>query len=57
MSEPSDDETIILFRPVGPKELALIEESGFAGFPPRLQGQPFFYPVQNEVYATQIARD
>ena len=25
--------------------------------PPRLPDQPFFYPVLNEVYATQIARD
>ena len=26
-------------------------------FPPRLPEQPFFYPVTNEAYATQIARD
>ena len=26
-------------------------------FPPRLPGQPIFYPVANEVYAAQIARD
>jgi hypothetical protein len=26
-------------------------------FPPRLPDQPFFYPVLNEEYATQIARD
>lgn len=32
-------------------------ESGFRHFPPRLSGQPFFYPVANEAYATQIARD
>lgn len=31
--------------------------SGFLGFPPRLPEQPFFYPVLNEEYATQIARD
>ena len=26
-------------------------------FPPRLQEQPIFYPVMNEEYAIQIARD
>jgi hypothetical protein len=50
-------ETITLYRPVGPKELALIEQSGFLTFPPRLSWQPIFYPVLNEGYATQIARD
>ena len=50
-------ETVILFRPVGKNELALIEESDFTAFPPRLPEQPIFYPVLNEEYATQIARD
>ena len=50
-------EVVTLYRPVGKKELALIEESGFAEFPPRLPEQPIFYPVTNEEYATQIARD
>jgi len=50
-------ETITLFRPVGAKELALIEASDFTAFPPRLPEQPIFYPVLNEQYATQIARD
>ena len=49
--------TITLYRPVGPKELALIEAAGFKQFPPRLPEQPIFYPVLNEEYATQIARD
>ena len=49
--------TITLYRPVGPKELALIEALGFKEFPPRLPEQPIFYPVLNEEYATQIARD
>src|SRR5215475_10107732 len=49
--------TVTLFRPVGPKELALIEASGWRHFPPRLPEQPIFYPVLNEEYATQIARD
>jgi len=51
------EETITLFRPVGTKELELIEASSFADFPPRLTEQPIFYPVLNEEYATQIARD
>jgi hypothetical protein len=34
-----------LYRPVGKKELELIRASGFRAFPPRLPGQPFFYPV------------
>ena len=50
-------ETITLFRPVGKTELDLIEESGFTKFPPRLPEQPIFYPVCNEEYAAQIARD
>lgn len=51
------DDVITLYRPVGKNELALIEESDFEKFPPRLAHQPIFYPVLNEVYATQIARD
>ena len=49
--------TKTLYRPVGPKELALIEQSGWTKFPPRLPEQPIFYPVMNEEYAIQIARD
>jgi hypothetical protein len=49
--------TTILFRPVGPKELTLIEQSNWLKFPPRLPEQPIFYPVLNEEYAIQIARD
>jgi hypothetical protein len=37
--------------------LALINESNWTAFPPRLPGQPIFYPVTNEEYAVQIARD
>ena len=51
------NETTILFRPVGQKELELIRQSDFTAFPPRLPQQPNFYPVLNEVYAAQIARD
>src|SRR5580698_1269569 len=50
-------EITILFRPVGPKELALIAGSGYREFPPRLPGQPIFYPVLNQEYARQIARN
>jgi len=50
-------ETITLFRPTGKNELALIEDSEFTAFPPRLPEQPVFYPVLNEEYAAQIARD
>lgn len=49
--------TKTLFRPVGPAELKLIEESGWTKFPERLPEQPIFYPVLNEEYAAQIARD
>jgi hypothetical protein len=51
------DPLTTLYRPVGRKELELIRNSGFLRFPPRLPSQPFFYPVLNEEYAVQIARD
>ena len=50
-------ERTTLFRPTGDKELALIRESGWRAFPPRLPEQPIFYPVLNEEYAVKIARD
>ncbi|HEV7401353.1 MAG TPA: hypothetical protein VGO11_00435 [Chthoniobacteraceae bacterium] len=49
--------TTTLYRPVGPEELELIAASGYREFPPRLPDQPIFYPVLNEEYARQIARD
>jgi hypothetical protein len=49
--------TVTLWRPTGPEELALVEASGWREWPPRLAGQPIFYPVLNEEYATKIARD
>ena len=49
--------TATLYRPVGPKELELIRQSGNRAFPPRLPEQPIFYPVLTEDYATKIARD
>ena len=51
------EETVTLYRPTGPKELALVKASGFKRWPPRLPEQPIFYPVLNEDYARQIARD
>ena len=51
------DGATVLYRPVGAAELALIERSGWRAFPPRLAHQPIFYPVLNEDYAIQIARD
>lgn len=48
---------VTLFRPTGEKELVLIRDSGWHTFPPRIPDQPFFYPVLNEEYATQIAKD
>ena len=50
-------ETITLWRPVGPEELRLIEATGMKRFPPRLPEQPIFYPVTTEEYAIKIARD
>ena len=46
-----------MYRPVGPKELELIAAAGYREFPPRLPEQPIFYPVLNEEYARQIARE
>jgi hypothetical protein len=51
------DGVTTLFRPVGARELELIRAGEFRAFPPRLPWQPFFYPVLNEEYAIQIARD
>lgn len=50
-------EVTTLFRSVGPQELALIRESGYSSFPPRLTGQPIFYPVLTREYAERIERE
>ena len=50
-------ETVTLWRPVGPNELALIRAADMRAFPPRLPAQPIFYPVTTENYAVKIARD
>lgn len=46
---------MILYRPIGTKELELIREGNYLKFPPRLPEQPIFYPVLNEKYAAEIA--
>lgn len=51
------DGTTTLWRPTGPQELRLVEDSAWRRWPPRLPDQPIFYPVLNEAYATQIARE
>ena len=53
----SDQDTVMLYRAVGKKEMELIKESDFIEFPPRLSFQPIFYPVLHKAYAIQIARD
>lgn len=49
------EETITMYRPVGPAELELLKQSGWRRWPPRLPEQPIFYPVTNEEYAAEIA--
>lgn len=46
---------MILYRPIGTKELELIKKMEYRAFPPRLPEQPIFYPVLNEKYAAEIA--
>lgn len=50
-------ETTLLYRPTGQPELDLVAASDYRAWPPRLPEQPIFYPVTNEEYAVQIARD
>src|SRR5215207_3824277 len=49
------EEVVTVYRPTGPKELELVVASGYRHWPPRLTGQPIFYPVTNEAYAKEIA--
>lgn len=51
------DGTTTLWRPAGPEELRLVEAADWRRWPARLADQPIFYPVLNEEYATQIARE
>ena len=48
---------MLLYRPVGLKEMALIFDAECGAFPPRLGDQPIFYPILNLEYAEQIARE
>jgi hypothetical protein len=57
MSSDQDQQTVTLWRPVGPRELELIQKADMRAFPPRLPEQPIFYPVLSEEYAVKIARD
>lgn len=45
----------VLYRPTGPEEMALLQQSDYRLWPPRLPEQPIFYPVTNEEYAKEIA--
>ena len=51
------EDVVIMFRPTGPEELALVAQSGWRRWPSRLPEQPIFYPVTNREYAEQIARE
>ncbi|WMW80302.1 hypothetical protein RF679_16880 [Undibacterium cyanobacteriorum] len=57
MNTKTQEALVTLYRPTGPKELELVAQSGYTKWPPRLPEQPIFYPVTNEEYAVQIARD
>lgn len=48
--------TTTLWRPCNDAELALVADTNWRRWPPRLFWQPIFYPVLNESYATEIAR-
>ena len=45
---------MVLFRPVGLRELELIAASGYREYPPRFAWQPIFYPVVTREYARAI---
>ncbi|MBL4659536.1 MAG: hypothetical protein JKY19_04210 [Alcanivoracaceae bacterium] len=49
-----NNETVTMYRPCNQAELDLVIASGYKKWPPRLQGQPIFYPVTNELYAKEI---
>lgn len=48
--------TTTLYRPVNDIELNLIRLSNYEKFPPRLDQQPIFYPVQNLKYALELSQ-
>lgn len=49
------EDVVVMYRPTGPEELALVKATGYKRWPPRLPDQPIFYPVTNEQYAAEIA--
>ena len=49
--------TVTLYRPAGPKEMELLVKNNFKRWPLRLPEQPIFYPVTNDEYAREIARN
>jgi hypothetical protein len=50
-----DGDCVVMYRPTGARELALVEASGSRRWPPRLIDQPIFYPVTNAKYAEEIS--
>ena len=50
----TEDGYVVMYRPTGPEEYQLVADSDFTEWPPRLAGQPIFYPVTNETYAREI---
>ncbi|MDX2065774.1 MAG: four helix bundle protein [Fimbriimonadaceae bacterium] len=48
-------ESVLMYRPVGPAELAALADLNYEGWPPRLPEQPIFYPVTNARYAREIS--
>lgn len=57
MVHDKETPSTVLWRPTGPEELELVRQSGRRAWPPRLPEQPIFYPVLNEEYAIEIARE
>jgi hypothetical protein len=55
MADANANATVTMYRPLGPEEFALVRDSGFRRWPPRLPEQPIFYPVTNQRYAEEIA--
>jgi len=51
------EDCVVMYRPTGPNELAFVAASEFKRWPARLPEQPIFYPVTNQAYAAQIARE
>jgi len=48
--------SITLYRPIGPGQLTAIIRAHWREFPPRLAHQPFFFPLLDKQYAQRVAR-